>query len=122
MTESTLAVIFLGCISVCMLILTIVLTRTALHVRRVMRQLNAILPRLQRAIRTVDRIAQQAQQAADGGARLAHRVASVIERACEAASDALEPLHSFGTRVQAWLTKSRGVQARSGPRRNGRSS
>ena len=122
MSETSLIVVLLGLITICMVALTTVLSMTARDVRRTLRRINAMLPRCDEAIRDFHHAMGQAHQVLRQATQITKYVEAVVSKTCTAALEVIEPVLTWKGRAEAFFIERFGNGARSGPRRHDRKS
>ena len=103
MAESALAMIFLGVISLCVVILTAVALRTARDVRHTLHELHHTLGTLRQLLTRAN--------------HMTRNVEGIVQQACRITRDVMEPVALLTERAQAFFGERFGNGARSGPRR-----
>ena len=92
MAESPLTLLLLAINSVCLALTAMAVVITARELRTTLRRLNAVLPEADRALREARRSLHHVRRITASGHQAARRVETVVHRACDIASDALERL------------------------------
>ena len=103
MTESTLAMVFLGIISLCVVILTAVALRTARDVRHTLHELHQTLGELRHVLARANRMTRSIEE--------------VVQQAYRITRDVMEPVVWLTERAHAFFSERFGNGARSEPRR-----
>ena len=122
MSETSLIVVLLGLISICMVVLTAVLSMTARDMRRTLRRVNTMLPRCDEAIRDLHHAMGQVHQVLKQATQITRHVETVVSKACTAALDVIDPVLTWKGRAETFFAERFGNGARSGPRRHDRRS
>ena len=97
MTDSLLTVLLLGVIAGCAVAATACLLTTARDLRAALQRLQTVLPEAEGALRESRHALRQARRLLARGDNASRHVETVILRACEAASEALERLGQMRT-------------------------
>ena len=92
MNELTLTLALLGVIAACAVSLTVCVLTTARELRNALRRLDAVLPEAEGALREARHALRQTRRLLARGHNATRHVETVVLRACEVASEALERL------------------------------
>lgn len=107
-------------ISACLIAITAFLALTAFELRTTLRQLNRLLPGIDRVVRELRRAFQQAGRMLTTAHRATGRLEGVVDKACDLAEGALARAQGLAARVGT-LWGHHGNGAGEGPRRVRRS-
>ena len=122
MAESWLVVVLLGVVSLSVVAMTAILFVTARDFRRTLQELRAMLPNCDEAVHEARRALGEVRHLLKRTDNAARHVETVVHRACQAASEAIERFVFLKERAQTFLAERFGNGARSGPRRQYRAS
>ncbi len=119
-TPLTFILLCLGLVSLCMVAMTVTLMLTAHDIRRTMRRLHAMAPAADQALREAQRVLTHARRllARAGGAT--RHVESVVQQACETATETLERFNVLKLNTARFLGKWVGNGTGAEPRRHHR--
>ncbi len=118
MAESPLLVLLLALIGVCTVIMTVTVLTTVSDLRRMIRQINAILPRCDQAVQEAQHCLGQARLLLRRANKTAQQVEQVFQRTCHAAAKALDQWVLFQGKARSFLTGRWGNGARVVSRRH----
>ncbi|MBI3332480.1 MAG: hypothetical protein HYZ93_00095 [Candidatus Omnitrophica bacterium] len=117
MTVSAFLLLFLGVISLCLIVLTAASLSILKDLRRLLRQLQSNLPALSRTLKEFHQTLGVARQILTHTQKASRQVEEALRKTCEAAVDAIEPFATVGERVRSFLSQRFGNGARGRPRR-----
>ncbi len=118
MSETSLAVFFLGLISFCALAVTILLFLTLRDLRGMIRQASTLLLGCKDAVQEARHTIQIVRQMLARTDQATHQVEAVVRKTCRVASDIVDQVALFKGRAQTFLASRFGNGARSVSRRH----
>lgn len=103
-------------IGACLLVMTITAVMVAGDLRRTLRGINTLLPRLETVAKDARQVLTGARRVVAGADRASRQVEHVVQRVCETAEETVERVMGLKAQAETFVRKWFGNGARSEPR------